>query len=75
MRRITQKGESASCDVGRDKDAESPRNAVEVFVANEVSATDAVRITEEGAEAIVASGVVPRSSREEKVLNYGFSLD
>jgi len=75
MRRMTQKGECASCDVGRDKDSESPRNAVEVFVANEVSATDAVRITEEGAEAIVASGVVPRSSRGEKVLNYGFSLD
>ena len=36
MRRMTQKGECASCDVGRDKDAESPRNAVDVFVANEV---------------------------------------
>lgn len=48
---------------GRDTDAESPRNAVEMFAANDISATDAVRTTEEGVEAIVASGVVSRISR------------
>ena len=47
---------------GRDTDAESPRNAVEMFAANDISATDAVRTTEEGVEAIVASGVVSRIS-------------
>jgi len=36
---------------------------VEMFAANDISATDAVRTTEEGVEAIVASGVVSRISR------------
>ena len=48
---------------GRDTDAESPRNAVEMFAANDVSATDAIRTTDEGVEAIIASGVVSRISR------------
>ena len=34
-----------------------------LVVANDISATDAVRTTEEGVEAIVASGVVSRISR------------